>query len=727
MTTTTLRSQRLARTFRFAKKPLALLPLGALLLSGSIAQAQSEENEAVLRAVKVTERIEADSKTYKAATSTAATKTATPLRDVPQSASVITSKAIKDLSMQNLADVVRYVPGVGMAQGEGNRETPVFRGSSSTSDFFIDGIRDDVQYYRDLYNIDRVEVLKGPNGMIFGRGGAGGVINRVTKEAGWNSVREITLQGGSDSNKRVSVDVGGGLNDTVAGRINAVYEDSDSYRDDVSLERQGINPTLTINAGENTRIDLAYEYFKDERTADRGVSSFAGKPLDTDPSTFFGDPDRSPVRASVNAFSALVEHEFNEHVSLRNRTRYADYDKFYQNVYPGAVDASATNVTIQAYNNATERKNLFNQTDLLFAVKTGTINHQFATGLELGRQVTDNFRESGFFGATGTATSASVPVANPRYAGSLVFRQNATDADNHGVSEVVGAYVQDQIEFTPQFLAVLGLRYDHFAVDFDNHRTSTEINTDDNLISPRVGLIYKPVEPVSLYASYSLSSVPRAGEQLASLTLTNAALDPEEFENREIGAKWEVTPDLALAAAIFQLKRSNVAITDPNNSARQILLSGDAQEVNGLELTLTGNITPVWSVIGAYAYQDGELTQTQTTALQKGSTLASLPEHSASLWNKYEFSTTWGAGVGVIYRDDMLAATENKASPASNVTLDGYTRVDAALFFKLNPNLRAQLNVENVFDKEYSLFANSNTNITPGSPRAFRVSVTASY
>ncbi len=232
---------------------------------------------------------------YAALRTTTATKTDTLLRDVPQAVTVITRQAMDDQNMQNIADVVRYVPGIGMAQGEGNRETPVFRGSSSTADFFIDGMRDDVQYYRDLYNIEQVEALKGPNGMIFGRGGVGGVINRVTKVAGWEPVRQLSLQAGTFDNRRGALDIGQAINDSFAFRVNGMYEDSGSYRDDVTLERYGINPTVTWELSDATRIVGGVEYFHDERVADRGVSSFQGRPLDTHPSTFFGDPGQSPT------------------------------------------------------------------------------------------------------------------------------------------------------------------------------------------------------------------------------------------------------------------------------------------------------------------------------------------------------------------------------------------------------------------------------------------------
>ena len=662
---------------------------------------------------------------YEAQTSTSL-RTDTLLRDEPTSVTVVTRKLIDDQNMQNLADVVRYVPGVGIAQGEGNRDNPVFRGSSTSGDLFIDGLRDDVEYYRDLYNIEQVEVLKGPNGMLFGRGGVGGVINRVSKQAGFDTFRSVALQGGSYSNGRIALDLNQPFNASAALRLNAMYEDTDTYRDDVSLKRYGVNPTMTFRASEATLVAVGVEYFHDERTADRGVSSFAGRPLETDPSEFFGDPAQSETHSTVRAASALIEHQFNDRFTLRNRTRYGDYDKFYQNVYPGVVDATGSNVQILAYNNAMQRDNFFNQTDLLFSLESGALKHSLLAGVELGRQVTDNFRNTGFFDTISpTTTFVVVPVSDPRTTLPVSFRQSATDADNHGVANIAAAYVQDQIEFSPRWLATLGLRYDNFQMDFDNHRSNATFKSDDGLFSPRAGLVYKPVEPLSLYASYSLSYQPRAGAQLSSLNLSNEALDPEEFTNYEVGAKWDLLPGLAFTAAVYRLERTNVAIADPLDATRSILVDG--QRVKGVELGIAGNITNAWSVMGAYAYQDGEIVSNQTATVLKGARLAALPENTFSLWNRYDFSPMWGVGLGIVNRGSMLAATENLATPAANVTLPAFTRVDAAVFFVPSARLRAQLNMENLFDEEYFASANSNTNITPGSPRSARVSVIATF
>src|SRR6185503_17591171 len=333
---------------------------------------------------------------YQTVTVSSATKTLSPLRDVPQSITVVTREQVRDQMMSSVGDVVRYVPGITAHQGENNRDQVIIRGISSSADFFLNGVRDDVQFYRDLYNLDRIEVLRGPNAMIFGRGGGGGLINRVPKEAGPGPLREISLQGGSFSNKRIAVDLNQPFGPDLAFRINGVYENSESFRDFGGLERYGINPTVTISPGKQTRITLAYENFRDTRTADRGIPSFLGRPVDIDISTFFGNPALSHVRALVNLGTVTFEQQAGD-VNIRNRTMFGAYDKGYQNFVPGAVTADKSQVAITSYNNATQRLNIFNQTDVTYGVSTGSIRHTLLAGAEFGRQLTDNFRNSGFF------------------------------------------------------------------------------------------------------------------------------------------------------------------------------------------------------------------------------------------------------------------------------------------------------------------------------------------
>ena len=348
----------------------------------------------------------------------------------------------------------------------------------------------------------------------------------------------------------------------------------------------------------------------------------------------------------------MIDHAFNDNVSLRNRTVYADYDKFYQNVFAGGpVDPATGLVPLAAYNNEQLRENVFNQTDLTFSFATGSIGHDFLAGVELGEQVTDNFRQTGFF--NGTDLLFPVDAGDPTVSVPVTFAQAPLDNDNHGRATIAAAYVQDQIQLTPQWLAVLGLRYDNFDMDFTNNRTGENFRTSDDLLSPRGGLIYKPVEDVSLYASYSMTYVPRAGSQLASLAVTNAAFDPEEFENIEVGAKWVVSPR-SRSAAVFQLDRKNVIIPDPSNPtdpAASLLVDG--QRTEGVELGQRAGFR------GLEHPGRLRLAGRPPDGGPRRDRLAQLPEHVVSLWNCYDFTPAWGVGLGVIHQTEMYASADN--------------------------------------------------------------------
>lgn len=671
-----------------------------------------------LEILPLTETVEVSARLpYQAETTSSATRTLTPLREVPQAVTVVTQPMMAEQVMVGMADVVRYVPGVGMGQGEGNRDAPIFRGNSTTGDFFVDGVRDDVQYYRDLYNVERVEALKGPNAMMFGRGGAGGVINRTTRQADWATAREFTLLAGSHESRRATADLDHPINGAVAARLTGMYENSDSYRRGVNLERYGLNPTVAVALPASTMVRLGYEKFHDERTADRGIPSFNGRPFATDASSFFGDPGASTSRVSVDAFSAGVDRPLGQGALLRNRTRYADYDKFYQNVYPsGAVSADGSSVSLGAYNNATARRNFFNQTDLTWTSRVGRVKHVLLGGAELGRQVTDNFRNTGYFTSLGAAvTSMPVSVTAPTVSVPVTFRQSASDADNHGAATVVAVYAQDQVRLSSRFQAVGGLRYDRFEVRFRNNRTAAALSSTDNLVSPRLGFIYSPSGTVSLYTSYSLAYVPRAGDQLSSLSVTNQSLDPERFTNYEAGAKWDLRRGLSVTAAVYRLNRTNVVVPDPTDTTRSLLVDG--QRTNGVEFGLAGIVTSAWRVLGAYAYQDGRITRTLAANAPSGARLAQVPAHSFSLWNRVDMTQRVGAGLGIVRDGHKFTSTDN------TVVLPAFTRVDGALFVTINRQLRAQLNVENLLDEHYYASSNGNNNIAPGAPRSVRVSL----
>jgi catecholate siderophore receptor len=336
-------------------------------------------------------------------------------------------------------------------------------------------------------------------------------------------------------------------------------------------------------------------------------------------------------------------------------------------------------------------------------------------GTEFGRQVTDNFRNTGYFGAVGSTTFA-VPLANPTLSAPVTFRQSAADADNHGVATIAAIYAQDQVELTPWLQAVAGVRFDAFAIDFTNNHTGIALEANDRLFSPRLGVIYKPIEPLSLYSSYSLTYIPRSGEQLSSLSLSNQALEPEQFRNYEVGAKWDITPVLTASAALYRLDRGNVAVADPLDPTRSLLV--DAQQTKGMELEVSGSLILSLTLVAGYAYQDSRITRSISANAQDGAVLAHLPKHSFSLWTKYGFLPRWAVAFGLTQRANLFASTDN------NVVVPGFTRVDAALFFDVNAHLRAQVNIENLFDARYFASAHNNNNILPGSPRAVRLAVT---
>lgn len=711
------------------------LALVGLTFSTVTQHAMAEEKMAEpiqLQDVSVVGKAESDTqpvKGYNAKKSRTATRTETELKDTPQSVSVVTQDVIKDQSIQSISEAVRYVPGVTASQGEGNRDALNFRGAGvTTGDFYQDGVRDDIQTYRDLYNTDRIEVLRGANAMIFGRGGSGGVINRVTKEAGWDPVRELSLSYGAYNQKRGTIDIGNAINEVAAFRLNAVYEDSDSYRGGVNLERYGVTPTLTIKPSDATKIVLSAEYFKDDRIGDRGMPSIGSgrrnRPYDIgDYSTFYGNARLSPNETETTAFNAMIEHAFDNGVTVRNRTRYADYDKYYQNVYANGSVSASGRLALGAYRDDTQRENLINQTDVTYNLKAGGLEHKLLVGMELGTQDTRNSRISP--NGTNDNLTGTVSAEDPLFTGTLNLNNRRINRKSETTNTAF--YVQDQIILSPKWELVLGVRHDKFAVDYTDLPTTSnptrniERNTTDNKLSPRAGLIFKPLENLSVYASYSQSFVPRAGDQLTGLDATTTNLSPEKFINQEIGAKFDVNPDLALTAAVYKLERENIAAVDPANVSQTILIDG--QETTGVELGVTGKVTDKWSMFGGYAFQDAELTKTQrigSSTFSSGTELGQTPRHTFSLWNRYDFNDTWGAAIGVISRSDMYALTP---TTTTSTVLPGYTRVDAAVYGKLDKNLRLQLNLENLTNKEYALSAHNNNNIVPGSPLTARATL----
>jgi len=343
---------------------------------------------------------------------------------------------------------------------------------------------------------------------------------------------------------------------------------------------------------------------------------------------------------------------------------------------------------------------------------TGRITHTLLAGVELGSQLTDNVRNSGFF--NNTSTSITVPLANALITTPVTFRPNATDADNHLRTNVAAAYAQDQVDVWKSVKVVAGVRYDYFNLNYHDNRSGLDLARPDNLVSPRAAVIFRPVEPVSVYGSYTMSYLPSSGDQFSSLTVITQQVKPEQFNNYEVGAKWDATANLSINTAAYRLDRTNTRSTDPNDPTR--IVQTGSQQTNGVELGVAGDATNAWQIAGGYAYQRASVTSATASAVL-GAIVAQVPRHTLSLWNRYQFAPRLGAGLGLLYRSDMFAAIDD------TVTLPGYIRADAALFVSLTPQLRLQANVENIFDKRYFINADSNTNISPGSPRALRIAL----
>jgi catecholate siderophore receptor len=658
---------------------------------------------------------------YGARETCTATRTCTDVKDVPQSISVISESQIEDQALRSIADVLMYVPGATPGTGEGNRDQITLRGNNTTADFFVNGVRDDVQYFRDLYNAERIEVLRGPNAMIFGRGGGGGIVNRVTKRSSFRAYREFAAQGDSEGGFRLTGDLDQPLGDSAGLRLNGVYEKGESFRRGVELERYGINPVLGAGFGD-TRIDLSYEYFHDRRTADRGVPALLGRPLRGFDRTFFGDPGQSFADVDAHVVSLAVEHRFSDSVTVRNRTSYGDYDKFYQNIFPGAITGSE--VSLSAYNDILKRRNLFSQTDLIVEGDFGGLSHTLLLGAELGRQDSLGRRINGFFSVSAAnplgSGSIRVPLASPTISREIVFRPTLTTGNprppspfNEGDASILAFYAQEQLRISDALEIVAGLRYDRFKLDILNRNNGQTFSRTDNLLSPRLGLIVKPVPELSLYASYGRSYLPSAGDQFSALDVTSQSLKPERFDNYEVGAKWEPIAGLLATVAVYRLDRTNTRAIDP---ATNLTVLTGAQRSRGLEIGLERNITDKWQVSAGYALQEAEITRT-TAAAPKGREVPLVPRHQFSIWNRYNLNGTLGFGLGVI------AASRSYASISNQVTLPSYARVDAAVFYGVADGIEAQLNVENLFGADYFPTAHNDNNIAPGAPTTARATL----
>jgi len=644
-----------------------------------------------------------------------AVKGGATVRDIPQALSIVDSAQIQERSLRSMGDLLAYVPGVQATLGEGNRDSAVFRGYNTSADFYVNGLRDDVQYYRDFYNTKAVEVLKGPNAMALGRGGSGGAVNRITKQAQWRDIGEADLQLGAWQARRASVDVGAAANPQLAWRLNAVDESARSYRDGVWLKRYGVSPSLAWRDGGGLRVQLQYEHFRDQRSTDRGVPSYQGRPVGGDPSTFFGDAGNSNNGVDIDALTLTLERQFTPSLKLRSQLHYAVYDKYYQNVFTGGLVDNGATALLLAYKRSARRSNLFYQGELEAVATTAAVRHRLSAGLELGRLRTDNVRATGYFDSLGMdAMYAYVPLTQPSLHLPVSFRENAADMANASRTENLSLYLQDQISLSPEWQLLAGVRTEAVNVDFRDIRNAQQLSSRDRPVSPRLALTYRPMPPLSLYASFSKTYVLRAGEQMTALTVDNQSLAPEVVRNKEIGARWDDGGRLSASVALYQLRRGNVVVDDPLDAGETRLAEG--QRGSGVEVEVEGRVSSDWKLSLGYAWQRSHL-----TAIQSGAQMPHTPRQTLSAWSTHTLRPGLEAALGVIARTSMFTSTSN------TTVLPGYARLDGSLSWQLSPRNRLHVSMENLLDRRYFSTAYNDNNILPGSPRALRVGLNSRF
>ncbi|QAU36098.1 TonB-dependent siderophore receptor [Janthinobacterium sp. 17J80-10] len=651
--------------------------------------------------------------TYNPPSAVSATKIEAPLRDIPQTVNVVPQSVMRDQGARSMEAVMKSVPGIGLSHGDGQRDQVTIRGFSAIADQFVDGLRDDALYFRDLSNIEQVEVIKGPASVLYGRGSSGGMINRITKKPGIDK-NEVALTAGSWNQRRGEFDLARNYSDAgVAFRITGALENADSYRDQQFLDRKALSPSVMVKLGTDTRLLIQADYLEDRRVTDFGIPALNGLPVNVAPGTYFGaakgkDFDFSESRVTSVGFT--LTHRFNSEWSVRNAFRQYEYSLDRNNTLVGTVNAATQTVNLNRSNVRREEDGYFNQTELVQKTTLAGMQHQVLYGVEFGEQNKDQvFR-------TQNNIAINIPIFN--FVAPVVPFTVAGPAqtDNLGIMKVASAYVQDLVTLSEKWKALAGVRYDRFDQKMLQRLAGPNLSRTDTAWSPRAGLVFQPSGAQSYYVSFSKSFQPSA--ESFPLAANNAQIAPEETTNKEIGVKFDFfNGNASLGAALFQLERTNIKSTDP--AAPGVLVPVGVQRTDGLELTFTGELPQGWQIWSGYAYLDARVTSSPTPGLQgKRATLT--PQHSANLWITKALGNGWRAGGGVNYVGDRMA------DPANTVTLLAYTTVDAMVGYKLQ-GLDLQLNFLNLFDREYIVSghgSSANLNL-PGAPRS--VQLTARY
>ncbi len=709
--------------------PLSLLAGAALASLSGAALAQTTATASTLKEVTVSAE---DDKGYAPAAASTATKGSAPLRDVPQAVNVLPEQLLRDQGAVSMQDALRNVPGVSFNHGDGQRDQVVIRGFSGISDWFVDGVRDDALYFRDLSDTERIEVLKGPAAVLYGRGSSGGLINRVTKKPVFDRrFGEVSLGLGSNHYTRSTLDLNTPIGENMAFRLNLAGEKSDSYRDQQFTDRYNIAPSLAIKFSPQTDLLLQYTNLRDQRLTDFGIPALNGRPVDVPIGAYYGSANGKrddTVTSKVQTFTATLNHRFSDALSLRNTTRYASYHLDRNNTLPSGT-TDPVRLTVGRTRGFVDRdeNGWFNQTDLTWRNDLGGFKQEWLVGAEFGVQRKRLYSVSSATGAQ--RVSLFNPVADPLPIPLATYLADGAIPSNSEF-KTAAVYFQNQITLAPQWKALIGGRYDVFKQDTSFERKLAPLERTDRKFSPRAGVVWQPDAVQSYYVSYSRSFQP-SGENFA-LSTGNIDNAPEITVNKEIGAKFDLLDGgLNLTTALFNLERSGIKNTDPNNPRRQINVG--TQRTNGLELALNGRLPGRWDVSAGYAYLDAKMTKSLATvsSLQlpvgaaipvQGKTAALTPRHSAFVWAMKDLGHGFSAGGGLNYVSARYASLTNL------VTLPSYLTADLAANYKTE-RYEIALNLKNIANRKYYVSGHGSVDnlILPGPGREVQLTLRAKF
>lgn len=659
---------------------------------------------------------QADKNTSKSETSASA-KYVAPLLDTPQTITVVPKKVIQDQQALSLRQVLSNVSGITFNAGEGgggSGDSINIRGFSANSNIQIDGLRDSAQTSRtDTFNIEQVEVIKGPNSVFGGAGTTGGSINIINKQPQDQAFTRLGGSLGTDNYYRMTLDTNQpleGMGEDSALRLNLMAHKNDvPGRDEIDRKRWGVAPSLRLGFSDSTRLTLSAFHQTDDNLPDYGVPARDGKRLaGVDREAYFGWKNLDKEEIEQNAFTANFEHDFNDNLSIQNLTRYSRIDR---DTTVSASHVDTTGVPAgsyrpagpQGYGRDAQTEMWINQTNLRASFETAGLRHELVTGVEISRETLDlrtyGYNLTGI--PAGTTPYPAFSLGNPPgYWSGAVNKATSGYTKTKLVDKAIYAF--DSIALNEQWDLNLGLRVDWFDGDADGYsaahvKTSTQ-SSSDKKASSRAGLVYKPVENGRIYVAWGNSFNPSA-ENLAStgsgLSAATENLDPEKNETWELGTKWELFERrLELDAALFRVEKTNARETMADGSTQ---LAGK-QRVQGVELGVTGHITEQWDVFANYTFLDSETLSAANTAAgvaREGQALGNTPPRSLNLWTTYELPAGWTVGYGARY------VSERNVSSSTTAKLDAYWLHNAMVGYRVNENLDLQLNVNNLFDKDY--------------------------